>query len=108
MTNDSPRSRFASLQEFYPFYLSEHQHPVSRILHFTGTGLIALWIALAVIDRNGWWLVLIPCSGYGFAWAGHYFFERNKPATFQYPFFSLASDFILFWQLLTGRERFRP
>ena len=52
--------------------------------------------------------VLIPIGGYGFAWVGHAFFERNKPATFQYPLYSLAGDFILFWRLLTGQECFRP
>jgi hypothetical protein len=108
MTKDSSTARFRSWRAFYPFYLQEHQHPVSRILHFTGTGLIALWLALSVITGNAWWSVLIPVGGYGFAWVGHYFFERNRPATFQYPLYSLGSDFVLFWHLLTGRERFRP
>lgn len=108
MTKDSSTGRFRSLREFYPFYLSEHRHPVSRVLHFTGTSLIALWIALAILQRNAWWLSLIPIGGYGFAWVGHFFFEKNRPATFQYPGYSLASDFILWWHLLTGRERFDP
>jgi hypothetical protein len=107
MTNGSS-ARYNSLKEFYPFYLSEHRHPVSRVLHFTGTGLIGLWIVLAIVQRNAWWLVMVPIGGYGFAWVGHFFFEKNQPATFRYPGYSLASDFILFWQLLTGRERFKP
>ena len=106
MSTNTPR--YTSLKEFFPFYLREHQNPTSRILHFTGTGLIGLWIALAVISRNPTWLWMVPIGGYGFAWVGHAFFERNKPATFRYPLYSLASDFILFWRLLTGRERFRP
>lgn len=100
--------RFTSLKEFYPFYLSEHRNPVSRVFHFIGTGSILLWVVLAIATGQAWWLALIPLAGYGFAWVGHFFFERNKPATFQYPGYSLASDFILFWQLLTGRQRFRP
>lgn len=108
MTNDSPAPRFSSLKEFYPFYLSEHQHPTSRALHFTGTALIAVWITLAILTGKAWWLFLVPVGGYGFAWIGHYFFERNKPATFQHPLYSLASDFVLFWHLLTGREKFAP
>ncbi|MCB9184599.1 MAG: DUF962 domain-containing protein [Flavobacteriales bacterium] len=108
MTNDRHEQRIGSWREFYPYYLSEHQHPVSRVLHFIGTGLIALWIILAIAMRQPWWLILIPIGGYGFAWVGHFFFERNKPATFRYPAYSLASDFVLFWQLLSGRERFRP
>jgi hypothetical protein len=106
MSTDTPR--YTSLKDFFPFYLREHQNPTSRLLHFTGTALIGLWIVLALITRNAAWLWLVPIGGYGFAWVGHAFFERNKPATFQYPLYSLASDFILFWRLLTGRERFRP
>lgn len=108
MTNDRSAERIQSLKEFYPYYLSEHQHPVSRILHFTGTSLIFLWLVLAIVQRNAWWLVLIPLVGYGFAWVGHFFFEKNRPATFQYPGYSLASDFILWWHLLTGKEKFVP
>jgi len=101
-------SRYRSLKEFYPFYLTEHRNTTSRVLHFAGTSLIALWVALAVVRREPWWLVLIPVGGYGFAWVGHFFFERNRPATFQYPGYSLASDFILWWELLTGKRSFRP
>jgi hypothetical protein len=108
MTNDISAERHKSLKEFFPYYLSEHQNPTSRTLHFIGTALIALWVLLAIVTRNAWWLVLVPVGGYGFAWVGHAFFERNRPATFKYPFYSLASDFILFWRLLTGKEHFRP
>lgn len=100
--------RFRTWKEFHPFYLTEHRNPVSRILHFTGTSLIALWIILAIATGHAAWLVGIPIGGYGFAWVGHFFFERNRPATFQYPAYSLASDFVLFWHLLTGKERFFP
>ena len=108
MTNDSSGDRYGSLKAFFPYYLSEHRNPVSRVLHFTGTALIAFWIALALITGSAWWLLVIPLGGYGFAWVGHAFFERNRPATFEYPFYSLASDFIMFWRLLIGQERFRP
>lgn len=108
MAATPPTERFTSLKEFFPFYLAEHRNPTSRVLHFIGTGLIAVWIVLSIVTRNAMWLWLIPVGGYGFAWVGHAFFERNKPATFQYPLYSLASDFILFFRLLTGRERFRP
>lgn len=108
LTNDNPKARYKSLREFLPYYLSEHQHPTSRLLHFAGTASIAVWMMLAIVLQNPWWLVLIPVAAYGCAWVGHAFFERNKPATFQYPLYSLAGDFILFWRLLTGQERFRP
>ncbi len=103
-----PDKRYKSLKEFYPFYLSEHLDPVCRTLHFVGTGLLIPIIIVAIYYQNALWLWLLPVVGYGFAWTGHFFFEKNKPATFQYPLYSLASDFIMFWELLTGKQRFRP
>ncbi|HSF56324.1 MAG TPA: DUF962 domain-containing protein [Algoriphagus sp.] len=99
--------RFKTLKDFYPYYLEEHQNPMCRRLHFVGTGLLFLILAASLITGNYLWLISIPFVGYGFAWVGHFFFEKNKPATFQYPLFSLASDFVLFFDLLVGKEKFR-
>jgi hypothetical protein len=101
-------TKFKSLKEFYPFYLSEHQNPTSRKLHFIGTALLFVILATSIFLSNYRILWLLPVIGYGFAWVGHFFFEKNKPATFQYPFYSLASDFILFLHLLIGKEKFTP
>lgn len=98
--------RFTTLKDFYPYYLKEHQNPVCRKLHFIGTGLLFVILGAALYSGNYLWLISIPFVGYGFAWVGHFFFEKNKPATFQYPFFSLASDFVLFFDLLVGKEKF--
>lgn len=98
---------YTSLKEFYPYYLSEHQNTVSRVLHFTGTGLLLLIALAAIVWQQYTWLWLVPLVGYGFAWVGHFFFERNKPATFKYPFYSLASDFMLFFDILRGKQGFR-
>ena len=100
--------RYQSLKEFYPFYLSEHRDRMTRILHFTGTGLVILSFLVFWFTFNWYYLLAIPFLGYGFAWVGHFFFEKNKPATFQYPGYSLASDFIMFWDLLRGKEPFSP
>lgn len=100
--------RYTSIREFYPYYLSEHQNPTSRILHFIGTGLVLLIVLFSLIINQYSWLLSIPLVGYGFAWVGHFFFEKNKPATFKYPFYSLGSDFILFYDLLTGKQKFYP
>ena len=100
------KEKISTLKEFYPFYLKEHSNSTSRILHFIGTSLVLLLITAALIFKDAKLLILIPFVGYGFAWAGHFFFEKNKPATFQYPGYSLASDFILFWDLLRGKEKF--
>lgn len=100
--------RFKTLKEFYPYYLKEHQNPTCRTLHFIGTGLLFLILILSIWLWNYWLLISIPLFGYGFAWVGHYFFEKNKPATFQYPLFSLASDFLMFFDLLKKKEKFKP
>lgn len=98
--------RISSLKEFYPFYLQEHRNSTSRILHFIGTSLVILLLPAALLFHDLRLLMLIPFVGYGFAWVGHFFFEKNKPATFKYPAYSLASDFLLFWDLLRGKEKF--
>ncbi|MEY2705984.1 MAG: hypothetical protein RL407_2046 [Bacteroidota bacterium] len=98
--------KYTSLKEFYPYYLSEHQHPTSRILHFVGTGLVILVLLGSLVFGFYYALLGIPLIGYGFAWVGHFFFEKNKPATFTYPFYSLASDFILFFDLIRGKQKF--
>jgi hypothetical protein len=100
--------KYQSLKEFYPFYLSEHQNATSRRLHFIGTGLVISLFVFGLISGIVKLLWLLPIVGYGFAWVGHFFFEKNKPATFQYPFYSLASDFILFWDILTGKQKLKP
>ena len=98
--------RFQSFSEFYPYYLSEHLNPTCRKLHFAGTSLM-LAIAVAMIATQQWWMgLLLPIAGYGFAWFGHFAFEKNRPATFTYPRWSLAADFVMYWQLLTGKIRF--
>ncbi len=99
--------KFKSLSEFYPFYLSEHQNYTSRVLHFIGTALIILSLITAILFHDWRFVALMPVIGYGFAWVGHFFFEKNRPATFKYPLYSLASDFLLFWDLLNGNQPFR-
>jgi len=101
------QKKFTSLKEFYPFYLSEHQNLTSRILHFIGTALLILSLIAAILFHDWRFLAAVPFIGYGFAWVGHFFFEKNKPATFQYPGYSLASDFMLFWDLLNGKQPFK-
>lgn len=95
--------RFSSFREFYPYYLSEHQNRTCRRLHFVGSLLVLVFVAKAVLSGQALWLVGALLSGYGFAWVGHFRFERNKPATFKYPFYSFVGDWVMFKDLLTGR-----
>jgi hypothetical protein len=97
--------RYRNFADFYPFYLSEHRNRTCRRLHFVGTSL-GLGFALAAVATREWWLVLLGLlAGYAFAWVGHAFFERNRPATFAHPLY-FAGDWLLWWQILRQRIKF--
>lgn len=98
--------RFQSFAAFYPYYIHEHSNRICRRIHVIGTGLVLVILAGAIMSRNAWWLLAMPLVGYGFAWVGHFFFEKNRPATFKYPLWSLMGDFRLFFETVTGRRRF--
>jgi len=92
-----------SFQEFWPYYLSEHSRPSTRALHFVGSTLALGLAAGAVVRREPLWLLAAAFSGYGFAWVGHFGFEKNRPATFQHPLWSLAGDWKMWSLMATGR-----
>jgi hypothetical protein len=98
--------RYHSFRDFYPFYLSEHSRSGTRRLHFAGTLLVLLTLAYTLATRRWGFLALLPVFGYGFAWVTHFAVERNRPATFQYPLYSLAGDFRMFADMARGRVRF--
>lgn len=99
-------AQYASFREFYPFYLSEHSNRTCRRLHVVGSTLVLIVFVLACVSQRWILLWLLPLLGYGFAWIGHFFFERNHPATFTYPFYSFAGDWVMYWQVITGRIPF--
>jgi len=95
--------RIKTYQEFYKFYLGEHSNKTCRVLHVIGTTIV---FALALTAIYHWQPILflyVPLAGYGFAWVGHFFFEKNKPATFKYPLWSLKSDFKMYFDILSGK-----
>ena len=98
--------RIKTYKEFYQFYLTEHHDKTSRTLHFIGTQLVFVLIIASVYTGQNYLWILFPVMGYGFAWVGHYFFEKNQPASFKYPLWSLASDFKMFFDLLIGKISF--
>jgi hypothetical protein len=96
----------SSFGEFYPSYLEEHADRTSRRLHFVGTSLALLLLVYALATRRWSVLILAPVVGYGFAWIGHYVFEKNRPATFRHPLYSLMGDCRMWLDMLRGRVPF--
>jgi len=99
------QSRFANFADFYTYYLGEHRNLNCRRLHFVGTALVITLVIVALGTGNARLLMFTPVAGYGFAWIGHFAFEKNRPATFSHPWYSLAADFVLFRDILAGRIR---
>lgn len=95
--------RFSSFAEFWPFYLREHSQPRTRALHYAGTSLVIAILAFALLTGRWWLLLVVPLAGYGFAWVAHYAVEKNRPATFTYPLWSLSADFRMWGLWATGR-----
>jgi hypothetical protein len=95
--------RFATYAEFWPHYLREHANPLTRRVHAVGTYLgVALFITGLL--AGPWWLLLAGLvSGYAFAWLSHLFVERNRPATFTYPLWSLGSDLRMAFLMAAGK-----
>lgn len=94
--------RYQSFGEFWPYYVREHSIPACRALHFLGSTLALVALGLG-IWMSPWWLLAVPLIGYGFAWIGHFAIEKNRPATFKYPLWSLAADWKMWALMLTGR-----
>jgi len=101
--NQTNQNGFKRFNEFYPYYLNEHRDLICRRLHFVGSALVLLVLAFAIFAKRPMLLLLIPVIGYGFAWIGHFFFEKNRPATFQYPVYSLIGDWVMFKDILVGK-----
>ena len=99
--------KYTSLKDYYPIYLKEHQNTMNRILHFTGTGLIGLCFITAMLFHEVVFFAMMPVTGFGLPLIGHYVFERNRPAPLKYFFLSFICNFILFGDLMMGRQPFK-
>ncbi|TGK09895.1 DUF962 domain-containing protein [Leptospira fletcheri] len=99
----SEEIQYNTLGEFWPFYLREHSNKFNRFLHFVGTSIALAWILSSIVFLNAWYLLGALFSGYLFAWIGHFFVEKNRPATFTYPVKSFLSDWRMFFYTITGQ-----
>jgi hypothetical protein len=104
--HEAAGQRFNSFAEFYPFYLSEHRDRTCRRLHFVGTSAGVVAIVLALVTLNPWWLLAGLFVGYLFTWIGHFGFEKNRPSTFKYPFYSFIGDWAMYRDIWRGRIPF--
>lgn len=98
--------RYRTFREFYPFYLEEHANRLCRRLHFIGSTLVLAALLKFLTTGSGWWLLAMPLFGYGCAWGGHFVFEKNRPATFSYPLYSLMGDWVMYRDMLAGKISF--
>lgn len=94
---------FRSFEEFWPFYVEGHRHPVNRALHYVGTSLGLASLTIGVITRRPLLLLAAPILGYGPAWVGHFFIEGNRPASFRHPLWSFRADLKMLGLALRGK-----
>ncbi|MDQ3472217.1 MAG: DUF962 domain-containing protein [Acidobacteriota bacterium] len=94
---------FHSFADFWPHYLKEHSRPTTRLLHLLGTGVGIACVGYFIASGRWWLFFLGLIPGYGAAWVGHFFIEKNRPATFQHPVWSFMGDYKMIWLMLTGR-----
>jgi len=93
---------YANFEEFWPDYVRAHSTKLNRTLHVVGMGLALACVAAAITKKRPWLLLGAPLFGYGFAWAGHFFVEKNMPETFSHPLYSLRASALLFWKTISG------
>ncbi|NQZ28547.1 MAG: DUF962 domain-containing protein [Colwellia sp.] len=98
--------KYKNFTEFYPFYLSQHTNQICRRLHFVGSCIILLLIFYVAVFGGLYLLLFMPLIGYGFAWIGHFIFEKNRPATFVYPIYSFIGDWVMFRDIVIGKIKF--
>ena len=103
MNQGAHTAQFASFSEFYPFYLGEHRNVACRRLHFICSLVVIGCLAMAVATGGWLWLPAALVCGYGFAWVGHFVFEKNRPATFRHPLYSLMGDWVMFKDICIGK-----
>lgn len=96
------KKRYDTIEEFWPYYVNEHSNPLTRRLHFIGNTNLFMWLLLALVRRSPALLGVAVVSSYAIAWIGHFFVEKNRPATFQYPLWSALCDMRMYYLMWRG------
>jgi hypothetical protein len=96
-------TRYTNFAAFYPYYLTQHENRLCRRCHFIGTSSAIAAIVQGIEAGNPWWFLFALISGYGGAWIGHFVYEKNRPASFTQPLFSFRADWVMYWEMLTGK-----
>ena len=99
-------TEYRTFGDFYPYYLSEHSNCTCRRLHFVGTTLGLFFLLHFIATLEPVWILAGLACGYAFAWVGHFYFEKNRPATFTYPRYSFIGDWVMWKDILTGKIKF--
>lgn len=100
------KSRFESFGKFYEFYLLEHKSKLCRRMHFVGSTAALFCLAALIVTGQPAYIAFGLFAGYGFAWIGHFVFEKNQPATFKYPLYSFIGDWKMYGQMWVGKIDF--
>ncbi len=96
-------TRYTTYKDFFPYYLREHRKRETRVLHYFGTVVSNVLLWTLIFTQNYYFILLILVAGYGPAWIGHFFIEKNRPATFTYPWWSYIGDHHMLYLLVRGR-----
>jgi hypothetical protein len=96
-------TEYRSIEEFWPYYVREHSQPLTRWLHFIGNTNLFFWLASALVRRRPILLAVAVVSSYAIAWIGHFFVERNRPATFHYPVLAALCDMRMYYLMWLGK-----
>ena len=104
-TSTQDPKAFQSFSDFYPFYLTEHSNKTCRRLHFVGSSLSLVCLVMLIATGKPQYLLYGLLCGYGFAWVGHFGFEKNKPASFKRPLYSFMGDWAMYKDIWLGKVK---
>ncbi len=95
---------FGDFEQFFPWYVSQHSKRATRWCHFAGTHLGAATALAGIVTRRRALIAGLPVISYSVAWFSHFVIEKNNPATFGHPLWSLRGDLRMLSMMWQGRD----